>query len=69
MKVTITIEDDGDGGIQWAGGTDEPHIRGPHIRGPHIRGPHIVIPREDGSETTIHIDDLAAAAEQSRPEA
>ena len=64
MKVTITIEDDGDGGIQWAGGTDEPHIRGPHIRGPHI-----VIPREDGSETTIHIDGLAALAEQAEPEA
>ena len=70
MKVTITIEDDGDGGIEWGGGGAEgPHIRGPHIRGPHIRGPHIVIPREDGSETTIDIDSLAAAAEQGKPAA
>jgi hypothetical protein len=67
MKVTITIEDDGDGGIDWSAGTEGPHIRGPHIRGPHIRGPHIVIPREDGSETTIDIDALASAAEQGKP--
>jgi hypothetical protein len=69
MKVTITIEDDGAGGIDWAEGIEGPHIRGPHIRGPHIRGPHIVIPREDGSETLIHIEGLAAAAEQGKPEA
>jgi hypothetical protein len=67
MKVTITIEDDGDGGIQWGDDVEGPHIRGPHIRGPHIRGPHIVIPREDGTETTIDIDALAAAAEQGNP--
>ena len=68
MKVTITIEDDGNGGIDW-GETEGPYIRGPYIRGPYIRGPHIVIPREDGSETTIHIDGLAALAEQAEPEA
>ena len=69
MKVTITIEDDGEGGIQWGGGeTSGPHIRGPHIRGPYIRGPHIVLPQEDGSETEIEIAALAKAAEQSAPE-
>jgi hypothetical protein len=67
MKVTITIEDDGDGGLEWSSGTEGPHIRGPHIRGPHIRGPHIVFPREDGTETTIEIDSLAALAEQGKP--
>ena len=65
MKVTITIEDDGDGGLAWAGGGGGAET--PHIRGPHIRGPHFVIPREDGSETKILIDGLAAAAEQSKP--
>ena len=64
MKVTITIEDDGVGGIDWArGGGGE----GPHIRGPHIRGPHFVIPHGDGSETAIHIEGMAAAAEQAKP--
>ena len=68
MKVTITIEDDGNGpGIDW-GDTEGPHIRGPHIRGPHIRGPHIVIPHEDGTETEIEIAGLAAAAEQAKPQ-
>ena len=75
MKVTITIEDDGEG-IDWGPadtGTEGPHIRGPHIRGPHIRGPHIrgpylVIPRDDGTETEVHIEGLAAAAEERKPE-
>ena len=66
MKVTITIEDDGNGGIQW-GDPEGPYIRGPYIRGPYIRGPHIVFPREDGTETTIEIDSLAALAEQGKP--
>ena len=64
MKVTITIEDDGEGGIQWGGG----ETSGPHIRGPYIRGPHIVLPQEDGSETEIEIAALAKAAQQSAPE-
>lgn len=63
MKVTITIEDDGDGGVEW-GGTGGPYIRGPYIRGPYIRGPHIVIPHEDGSETALDIAGLAAAAKE-----
>ena len=67
MKVTITIEDDGEGGIQWGGGAEAPS--GPYIRGPYIRGPHIVIPREDGSETEIDIAGLAKAAEERAPEA
>ena len=70
MKVTITIEDDGDGpAIDWSGGTEGPHIRGPHIRGPYIRGPYIVIPREDGTETEVDIAGLAAAAEERKPPA
>ena len=70
MKVTITIEDDGDGpDFAWSGGTAEPYIRGPHIRGPHIRGPHIVLPREDGTETTLEIAALEAMAAQQKPEA
>ncbi len=72
MKVTITIEDDGEGGIEWGGGAEAPsgpYIRGPYIRGPYIRGPHIVIPREDGSETEIDIAGLAKAAEERAPEA
>ena len=77
MKVTITIEDDGEGTIDWGPaepdpaqpGPEGPHIRGPHIRGPYIRGPHIVIPREDGTETEIDIAGLAAAAEERKPEA
>jgi hypothetical protein len=75
MKVTITIEDDGEGGIEWGGAADAPsgaggpYIRGPYIRGPYIRGPHIVIPREDGSETEIDIAGLAKAAEERAPEA
>ena len=68
MKVTITIEDDGEG-VQWGGDVEGPHIRGPHIRGPHIRGPHIVIPHEDGTETEIDIAALAAAAEERKPQA
>ena len=66
MKVTITIEDDGDGGLAWAesgGGAETPHIRGPHIRGPFF-----VIPHGDGKETAIHIEGMAAAAEQAKPE-
>ena len=66
MKVTITIEDDGEGRIDWGEGTEGPYIRGPYIRGPYIRGPHIVIPREDGSETQIDIAGLAAAAEEKK---
>jgi subtilisin family serine protease len=72
MKVTITIEDDGEGGIEWGGAAEAPsgpYIRGPYIRGPYIRGPHIVIPREDGSETEIDIAGLAKAAEERAPEA
>ena len=73
MKVTITIEDDGEGpAIDWGStepGAEGPHIRGPHIRGPYIRGPHIVIPREDGTETEVDIAGLAAAAEERKPQA
>jgi len=66
MKVTITIEDDGDGGLAWAesgGGAETPHIRGPHIRGPFF-----VIPHGDGKETKVHLEGMAAAAEQAKPE-
>jgi Subtilase family len=73
MRVTITIDDDGDGpAIEWGPalpGAEGPHIRGPHIRGPYIRGPHIVIPREDGTETEVDIAGLAAAAEERKPQA
>jgi Subtilase family len=63
MKVTITIEDDGNGGIEW--GTE-----GPHIRGPHIRGPVLVFPRDDGPDTEIEIAALeAAAAKERKPDA
>ena len=60
MKVTITIEDDGDGSrIDFGDATS-----GPYIRGPYIRGPYFVIPREDGTETEIDIAAMAAAAEE-----
>ena len=68
MKVTITIEDDGNGGIDW-GETEGPYIRGPYIRGPYIRGPHIVIPREDGTETVLDIGGLETVAGETKPEA
>ena len=68
MRVTITIEDDGNGGFDW--GTEGPHIRGPHIRGPHIRGPVLVFPNDDGPDTEIEIAALeAAAAKERKPEA
>ncbi len=67
MRVTITIEDDGNGGFDW--GTEGPHIRGPHIRGPHIRGPVLVFPNDDGPDTEIEIAALeAAAAKERKPE-
>ena len=56
MKVTITIEDDGEGGIDWGRrdraahqGPAGPYIKGPYIKGPYIKGPSLVIPREDGT--------------------
>ena len=72
MKVTITIEDDGEGGLNWGGAAEpadvrETHVRGPHVRGPHVRGPNIVLPRDDGTETEIDIDALMAAVEQAKP--
>jgi hypothetical protein len=71
MKVTITIEDDGDGGLNWGTGAEpedvrESHVRGPHVRGPHVRGPSIFLPRDDGTVTEIDIDALTAAAEQAK---
>jgi len=66
MKVTITIEDDGNGGIEW-GGPEGPYIRGPYIRGPYIRGPHIVLPNEDGTESTLAIEAFKAAADEETP--
>ena len=72
MKVTITIEDDGEG-IDWGPPPTPPPAEGPRIRGrtsrPYIRGPYIVIPRDDGTETEVHIDGLAAAAEERKPQA
>jgi hypothetical protein len=57
MKVTITIEDDGDGPrVDWSG------AEGPYIKGPYIKGPSLVIPREDGTETHLDIAALEAAA-------
>ena len=67
MKVTITIEDDGDGGIEWGGAARGRTSGARTSAGPHIRGPHIVIPHEDGTETEIDIEGLAAAAEQDKP--
>jgi hypothetical protein len=66
MRVTITIEDDGAGGIEWSGGAEGPYIRGPYIRGPYIRGPHIVLPNEDGTESTLDIEAFKAAAEEKK---
>jgi hypothetical protein len=66
MKVTITIEDDGNGGIDW--GTEGPYIKGPYIKGPYIKGPSLVIPLEDGTETEVDIAGLQRAAEESKPE-
>ena len=81
MKITITIEDDGEGGVDWDPAHPDvegphirgphirgPHIRGPHIRGPYIRGPHIVFPRDDGTETEVEIEGIAAAAEARKPQ-
>ena len=70
MKVTITIEDDGEGRIEWGGDAEEPYIKGPqgpyikgpYIKGPYIKGPSLVIPREDGTETHLDIAALEAAA-------
>jgi hypothetical protein len=55
MRVTITIDDDDN---PWSG----LDTRGPYVRGPYVRGPSLHIPRDDGSETIIRIDDLEAAA-------
>ena len=65
MKVTITIEDDGDGGLAWAQGGGGAET--PHIRGPHIRGPFLIIPHDDDTETKILVEGMAAAAEKSKP--
>ena len=74
MKVTITIEDDGEGrhrvGRRRA-------ARGPAHPGPPGRtsggrtsgARHIVIPREDGTETHLDIAALEAAAEERKPQA
>jgi subtilase family protein len=64
MKVTITIEDDGNGGIDW--GTEGPYIKGPYIKGPYIKGPSLVIPHEDGTETEVDIAGLKKAAEDKK---
>jgi hypothetical protein len=71
MKVTITIEDDGNG-IEWSAGAGEPYIKGPtgpYIKGPYIKGPSLVIPRDDGTETEIDIAGLQKAAEERKPDA
>ncbi len=64
MKVTITIEDDGDGPSFNFGGDTEV----PYIRGPYIRGPFLFIPRDDGPDEKIEIakavKDQAAGGEQ-----
>jgi hypothetical protein len=60
--VTITIEDDGEGRIDWGEGAEGPYIKGPYIKGPYIKGPSLVIPREDGTETHLDIAALEAAA-------
>ena len=68
MRVTITIDDDGDGpSFQWGDETTAV----PYIRGPYIRGPYLYIPRDDGPDAKI---ELAAAlkdatpAEEAKPE-
>jgi len=66
MKVTITIEDDGTGGIEWGGGAEGPYVKGPYVKGPYVKGPSLFIPQEDGSETEVDIAGLAAAAEEKK---
>ena len=59
MRVTITIDDDD---AAWRAPGNQP----PYVRGPYVRGPSLFIPREDGSEAEIRIDDLEATVEQSK---
>ena len=60
MKVTITIEDDGDGAnIDWG-----PAQKG--IEPPYIKGPSLVITHEDGRQTEIDIAGLKAAADEKK---
>jgi hypothetical protein len=59
MRVTITVDDDD---AAWRPPGNQP----PYVRGPYVRGPSLVIPKADGSETVIEIDDLKAAADQTK---
>jgi hypothetical protein len=59
MKVTITIEDDGDGAsIDWGAPKG--------IEPPYIKGPSLVLTHEDGTQTEIDIAALKAAAEEKK---
>ena len=74
MKVTITIEDDGEGRIDWGDapegstegsyvkGPHGPYVKGPYVKGPYVKGPSLVIPHEDGTETHLDIAALESAA-------
>ena len=69
MKVTITIEDDGEGRIEWGDesepyikGPQGPYIKGPYIKGPYIKGPSLVIPREEGPDVNLDIATLEKLA-------
>jgi subtilisin family serine protease len=67
MRVTITIDDDGDGpSFRWGG--DETEV--PYIRGPYIRGPYLYIPREDGPDAKIELAKAVqeSAAAEEKPE-
>ena len=61
MKVTITIEDDGDGAsIDWGGATGG-------IEPPYIKGPSLVLTRDDGTKVEVDIAGLKAAADEKKP--
>jgi hypothetical protein len=61
MKVTITIEDDGDGAsIDWGGA-------GGGIEPPYIKGPSLVLTRDDGTKVEVDIAGLKAAADEKKP--
>jgi hypothetical protein len=59
MRVTITIDDDD---AAWRAPGNQP----PYVRGPYVRGPSLILPREDGTEAEIRIEDLEATVEQSK---
>ena len=58
MKVTITIQDDDGGHVDWSAqeGTE----------GPYIKGPSLVIPREDGPDAHLDISALEAILDERK---